>query len=73
MTNKLIARPKYNRTSKKWNIYIKHEGKEIPLGKMLDDGIFFELNEYESKKDAIKIIKSVDIFELLEVKDGEIN
>lgn len=65
MSDKLQARPKFNRTSGKWNVYIEHEGKEIPLGKQIDE-LFFKTNEYDSKQIATDFINSVEKFELKE-------
>lgn len=68
MSDKLKTRPKFNRTSGKWNIYIEHEGKELPLGKMIGEGPFFEMSEYENKRNAINYINGIDKFELKEKK-----
>jgi len=68
MSEKLKARPKFNRRSGKWNIYIEHEGKEVPLGKVIGNGPFFETSEYGSKKAATEYINAVDKLELMEGK-----
>lgn len=68
MSDKLKARPKHNRTSGKWNIYVEKDGKEYPLGKMIGEGPFFKTKEYDSKKDAIEQINKIDELELKENK-----
>jgi len=64
MSDKLKARPKYNRENKVWNIIIDKDGKEIPLGHYIGKSeLFFERKEFDTKEDAIEHIKSVDKFE----------
>jgi hypothetical protein len=52
----LKARPKYNRTSKKYNIAVNNQGHEIMLGHQ--NGAFVKYTEFNSKKEAIEYIES---------------
>jgi len=52
----MMARPKYNRSSGKYNIAVNHNGEEILLGKA--DGIFVKYTEFNTKQDAVNYINS---------------
>ncbi|MEY8001567.1 hypothetical protein AB8U03_15465 [Clostridium sp. Mt-5] len=69
----MIARPKYNRISKKWNIACMVDGEEIPLGHQT--GICFKNVEFGSKDKAIEYIENREGMELKveEAKNVETN
>ena len=63
----MIARPKYNRTSKKWNIACMVDGEEIKLGH--SEGIFVKYESFNSKQQAIDYINNREGLEL-KAKEG---
>lgn len=63
----MIARPKYNRASKRWNIACMVDGEEIPLG--YQTGICFKNVEFEGKDKAIEYIENREGMEL-KVEEG---
>lgn len=54
MSDKLKARPKYNRTENKWNIEVEKEGNFYPLGKPIGE-LFFKRTEFDTKKMRLSI------------------
>ncbi|WP_346962005.1 hypothetical protein [Clostridium sp.] len=56
------ARPKYNRTSKKWNIVVNYKGDEILLGKA--DGSFVKYTEFDTKQSTIDYINGEERLQL---------
>ncbi|GEM_PF-4622549 len=64
MSDKLKARPKYNRDAKKWNVVVEHKGREIPVGHSIGNSDFFERTKFDTKQDAIKWIEESGKFEL---------
>lgn len=58
MSEKLIARPTFNRKSCKWNIAVYTKGEEIKLGHSIENSDFFQYTEFDSKKDAVAYIEN---------------
>ncbi|PRR85541.1 hypothetical protein [Clostridium luticellarii] len=63
----MIARPKYNRTSKKWNIACILDKDELPLGHR--EGEFVKYESFDSKQQATDYINNREDLEL-KVKEG---
>lgn len=62
MEDKMMARPKYNRSSKKYNVAVNRKGEEILVGKA--DGIFIKYSEFDDKQSAIDYINSKEKLKL---------
>ncbi len=56
------ARPKFNRTSHKWNIVINYYDEEIKLGH--EENGFVKYSEFDTKADAIKYIENKEGLQL---------
>ena len=59
---KMMARPKYDRTSKKYNVAVNHHGEEILVGEA--DGIFVKYSYFDTKQLAINYINSKEKLKL---------
>jgi hypothetical protein len=62
MEEKMMARPKYNRTSKKYNVAVNNNGQEILVGSA--DGIFIKYTEFDNKQAAIDYINGKEKLKL---------
>lgn len=52
----MMARPKYDRKSKKYNVAVNCHGEEILIGKA--EGIFVRYSEFDTKQSTIDYINS---------------
>ena len=62
MENKMMARPKYNRSKKLYNVVANYNGQELLIGS--NDGIFVEYTEFGDKQSAINYINSKEKLKL---------
>jgi len=69
MNDKLKAKTKLDKQSKKWNVLIEVDGKDIPVGHSVGGNeLFFEHSKWDTEEDAIKWINESGKFELKEDK-----
>jgi len=70
MSGQPKAKPRYNKSTDSWNVFVEVNGKDVPVGttvgELLDKRLF-ETTKFNSKQDAIDWISNSP-FELKEEK-----